>query len=163
MRTPGAASGGPELHLEISVALPYEDAVDRELLERVLRNALAGQGLTGPVEVSLVVTNDAEIQALNRQYRGIDRPTDVLSFPQTEGPGAFPRPPGVPLHLGDIVISYDRVREQAREYGHSERRELAYLAVHGLLHLLGFDHQTEPERQRMRRAEEAALSEIPRT
>ncbi len=163
MSTPGPASAGPELHLEISVEPAYEGAVDRELLERVLRHALADQGLTGPVEVSLLVTNDAEIQALNRQYRGIDRPTDVLSFSQTEGQASFPRPPGVPLHLGDIVISYDRVREQAREYGHSERRELAYLAVHGLLHLLGFDHQTEPERQRMRAAEEAALAEIPRT
>lgn len=159
---PDTASDGPDLRLEIDVALPYEGEVDRDLLTRVLSNALAEQGVTGPVEVSVVVTDDAKIQALNRQYRGIDRPTDVLSFPQEEGTTAFPRPPGAPRQLGDIVISYDRVKAQAREYGHSERRELAYLAVHGLLHLLGFDHETEPERQRMRTAEEAALSEIPR-
>ncbi len=158
----GAASARPDLRLEIDVASPYEGEVDRDLLTRVLGEALAAQGMTGPVEVSVVITDDAEIQALNRQYRGIDQPTDVLSFPQEEGAIGVPRPPWAPLQLGDIAISYDRVRAQARAYGHSERRELAYLAVHGLLHLLGFDHETEPERQRMRAAEEAALSEIPR-
>ena len=164
MTMPGRASEPcPQLHLDLDVAPQFESDVDRDLLTRVLCAALAEQGVTGPVEVSLVVTDDAEIRNLNRQYRHKDYVTDVLSFPQVEGPTEFPQPAGAPRHLGDIVISYDRVRAQAQEYGHSERRELAYLAVHGLLHLLGFDHETEPERQRMRAAEETALAEIPRT
>ncbi len=75
----------------------------------------------------------------------------------------FVTPPGQPRHLGDVVISFPRAAEQAVEYGHSLRRELAYLAVHGALHLLGYDHETEAEREVMRRKEEAALAEIPRT
>ena len=107
--------------------------------------------------------SDKKIRELNRQFRGIDKATDVLSFPQDEPVGeAFPLVGPAPRPLGDIVISGDRVRAQAADYGHSQRRELAYLAVHGLLHLLGFDHETEPDRERMRRAEESALAEIPR-
>jgi probable rRNA maturation factor len=145
----------------------FEAEVDRSLLETVLARALAAEELSGPVEVSLVVTDDAELQELNQRYRGEDRPTDVLSFPQSEdsssggGPGFPTLLPGA-RPLGDVVISGDRVRAQAADYGHSQRRELAYLAVHGLLHLLGYDHETEPERQRMRTKEEAALSEVPR-
>jgi probable rRNA maturation factor len=157
------------VNVELDVAAPFADEVDSSLLERVLARALAAEGIAGPVEVSLVVTDDAAVHALNRQYRGIDQPTDVLSFSQVEGPGtagradsAFPRPPNEALPLGDIVISGDRAREQAREYGHSRRRELAYLAVHGLLHLLGYDHEIEADRQLMRTKEEAALVEVPR-
>ncbi|HVC34255.1 MAG TPA: rRNA maturation RNase YbeY [Chloroflexota bacterium] len=156
------ASPCPSLRLEVDVPPAFEGDVDQALLGRVLCGALESQGIAGPVEISLVVTDDAEIQALNLAYRGKDCPTDVLSFSQAEGPVGFPETPGTPRPLGDIVISYDRVRAQASEYGHSERRELAYLAVHGLLHLLGFDHESEPQRETMRRAEEAALAETPR-
>lgn len=152
----------PQLHLNLDVDPAYADAVDADLLRRVLCAVLIQEGIREPVELSVVVTSDAEIRELNWRYRHVDRPTDVLSFSQLEGPAGFPTPPGAPRSLGDIVISYDRVRVQAREYGHSERRELAYLAVHGLLHLLGYDHGTEEERRRMRVAEESALVEIPR-
>ena len=153
----------PSLDLALDVDPTFENEVDIALLERVLNKALAEQGIVGPVEVSLVVTDDAEVHQLNREYRGVDRPTDVLSFPQDEPVGdKFPLVGPAPRPLGDIVISGDRVRAQAADYGHSQRRELAYLAVHGLLHLLGFDHETESEREIMRRAEESALAEIPR-
>ncbi len=159
-------SGSPPLIVNLDVAPAFETEVAPDLLEEVLTRAVRQVGLTGPAEVSVVVTDDAEIHRLNRQYRGVDAPTDVLSFSQTEpGPGeeagGFPHPPGVQV-LGDVVISGDRVRAQAAEYGHSQQRELAYLAVHGLLHLLGYDHETEPDRQRMRQAEEAALATVPR-
>lgn len=158
------SENGVSLELGLDIDPPYQDEVDRALLERVIAKTLDAQGVQEPVEVSVVVTDDAQVHELNRQYRGVDRPTDVLSFAQGEptGVGAFPSIGLAPRPLGDIVISGDRVRAQAAEYGHSQRRELAYLAVHGLLHLLGFDHETEPERQRMRAAEEAALIEIPR-
>ena len=152
----------PNLRLEVDVAPDFAGEVDRDLLTQVVCATLESQGISGPVELSVVVTNDAEIQALNREYRNKDCPTDVLSFSQVEGPAGFPLPPGAAQPLGDVVISFDRVRAQAKEYGHSERRELGYLAVHGLLHLLGFDHATEAERKRMRAAEDAALAELPR-
>lgn len=157
----GAGPGsGPRL--EVDVAPEFAGEVDRDLLDRVVCATLESQGIAEPVELSVVVTDDAEIQALNREYRHHDCPTDVLSFSQVEGPGGFPLRPGEARPLGDIVISYDRVRAQAIEYGHSPRRELAYLTVHGLLHLLGFDHEVEADRERMRSAEEAALAELPR-
>ncbi|HUX86690.1 MAG TPA: rRNA maturation RNase YbeY [Chloroflexota bacterium] len=153
----------PKLELDLDVASQFAGEIDAEFLREVLERALSTQGMTGPVEVSIVICDDAEIQTLNRTYRGMDRPTDVLSFSQIEGDDNFPHAPGEVRPLGDIVISYDRVRAQAVEYGHSEKRELAYLAVHGLLHLLGFDHESEDERLKMRHAEEAALVPIPRS
>ena len=162
---PESRSDDVELVLDLDVSEPFVDEVDPELLDRVLRRALTREGVAGPVEVSLVVTDDAEVHDLNRHYRGVDQPTDVLSFSQVEAPAAsaaFPSVGAAPRPLGDIVISGDRVRAQAVEYGHSQRRELAYLAVHGLLHLLGYDHETEAERQAMREREEAALVDVPR-
>jgi len=155
-------SGQPKVVLELDVASQFAADVDSDFLRDVLDRALSTQGVTGPVEVSVVICDDAEIQTLNLEYRGMDYPTDVLSFSQIEGEDDFPHAPDEVRPLGDIVISYDRVRAQAVEYGHSEKRELAYLAVHGLLHVLGFDHESEAERLEMRGAEEAALVEIPR-
>lgn len=162
MTTEWTPESCPNLSVEVDVEPPYQGDVDQGLLARVLCAAVTSQGIREPTAVSVVVTGDAEVQMLNREYRHQDCPTDVLSFPQIEGATGFPQPPGAPRQLGDIVISYDRVRAQAREYGHGERRELAYLAVHGLMHLLGFDHETESERASMRSAEEMALAEIPR-
>jgi probable rRNA maturation factor len=134
----------------------------------VLLRALETNNVSGSVEVSLVITDDVELQKLNRQYRGVDAPTDVLSFSQTEAaaryqPVDFPNPGELARPLGDIIISGDRVRAQSVEYGHPGRRELAYLAVHGLLHLLGFDHEIDADRVSMRQAEENALESVPRS
>ena len=100
-------------------------------------------------EVSVTLTNDAHIHALNRDYRGVDRPTDVLSFALTESeePEIFDAPGGVVL--GDLVISLERAAAQAETYGHSFLRELSFLTVHGMLHLLGYDHIEEEERLEM--------------
>ncbi|MGH2411631.1 MAG: rRNA maturation RNase YbeY [Chloroflexota bacterium] len=112
-------------------------------------------------EVSLLLVDEGEIQEYNRLYRGIDAPTDVLSFSQLEGDGPDRRtlPPGYPVPLGDIVISMPRMRDQALAYGHGEEREFAFLLVHGLLHLLGFDHQTAEDEERMRSTTEELLAE----
>jgi probable rRNA maturation factor len=164
-----APTSSDQLAVDINfdVAESFEGEVDRDLIAEVMHRALVAEGLKGAVEVSVVVTDDGEIWQLNRDYRGIDAPTDVLSFSQIETqPGStetpFPSNPGEATLLGDVVISGDRVKSQAAEYGHSQRRELAYLAVHGLLHLLGYDHESEADRQTMRQAEEAALESVPR-
>lgn len=111
-------------------------------------------------EVSLLLTSDEEIHRLNLEYRGIDRPTDVLSFPQIEyeTPGDLSKaeeqeagcfnPDTGELFLGDIIISLDRVKEQAESYGHGTRREFAFLVAHSMLHLLGYDHM-EPDQARV--------------
>ncbi len=159
----GAPPPALDLRLSVEVDPAYAAAVDVELLERVVERALAAEGLGGPVELTLVITDDEEIRQLNATYRGVDQTTDVLSFP-LEDPGGptFPAPPGQPRHLGDVVISHPKASSQATEYGHSVRRELAYLTAHGTLHLLGYDHETEADRQAMREREEAALVEVPR-
>ena len=138
------------------------------LIRRAIRTALLCEGVTVPCEVDVLLTDDEGIREINRDMRGIDAPTDVLSFP------AFSYVPGEPpaddadadpmtglTPLGDMAISLERVRAQAAEYGHSERRELAYLAVHSTLHLLGYDHLDEGEQKRqMREREEAVMAEL---
>lgn len=106
--------------------------------------ALAYEGAAGDITISVV--DDAAIHAMNREYRGVDRPTDVLSFPAADGE-AFPAIPDA--FLGDIAISLPRAEAQAEEYGHPLLRELSFLAVHGTLHLLGYDHMTDEDRARM--------------
>lgn len=131
------------------------------LLYDVCSKALAEEGVRS-AEVSLVVTDDRRLRELNREYRGVDRATDVLSFPLYEGEElreALARREE-PLVLGDIVISIERAASQGREYGHGLRRELAFLALHGLLHLLGYDHETDAERTAMRTREERILSAL---
>ena len=137
------------------------------LIRRVIRTALAAEGVDFPCEVDVLLTNDSGIHAINREMRQVDRPTDVLSFPEFDlTPGELPGPedadPGIGLvPLGDMVISMERAAAQAKEYGHSNRRELAYLVVHSVLHLLGYDHLDEgPQKARMRAREEAILGEL---
>lgn len=127
-----------------------------ELLEKAARAVLESEK-TPSAEVSLHLTDDAGIRALNRTYRHIDAPTDVLSFGL--GPEDGDAPGGVVL-LGDVIVSLERAREQAHEYGHSFEREVAFLVVHGVLHLLGYDHETDAERAEMRAREEAVLAEL---
>jgi probable rRNA maturation factor len=100
-------------------------------------------------EVSVTLTNNAYIHQLNKQYRGIDRPTDVLSFALNESEEPeIEDGPDVNV-LGDLIISVERAQEQAADYGHSVRREVAFLTVHGMLHLLGYDHMEEADRLEM--------------
>jgi probable rRNA maturation factor len=105
--------------------------------------------------IGLHLVGDSTIKALNAEHLAKDAATDVLSFPLYE-PG-FVLPPGEPVHLGDVVVSYPRAMAQAEDYGHSVEREVAYLVAHGVLHVLGYDHEEESERLRMRQKEEEAL------
>ena len=136
-------------------------AVDNNLAEflaGVTREVIQSEGYGEEAEVSLVFVDDAYIRGLNQQYRGLDNPTDVLSFAMQEGepvPGEEEE-----LLLGDVVISLQAAERQALEYGHSFRREAAFLTVHGVLHLLGYDHQAEEERLVMRKKEEDVLDRL---
>ena len=136
-----------------------------ELLEKVIRAALEAEKVPVPCEVDVLLTDDAGICQINLEQRGIDRPTDVLSFPMFQFvPGEPPSderyedPETGLVPLGDMVISLERAREQGEDYGHGVRRETAYLAVHSVLHLLGYDHVDEgPMKAQMRAREEAIL------
>ena len=137
------------------------------LIRKVIRTALAAEGMTLPCEVNVNLTDDEGIHEINREMRSVDRPTDVLSFPVFDLiPGELPdeldADPGTGLiPLGDMVISMEHVTAQAKEYGHSNRRELAYLVTHSVLHLLGYDHLDEGEQKKQMRArEEAILAEL---
>jgi probable rRNA maturation factor len=134
--------------------------VDRRTLRAACEEVLASEGVTGQVILTITLVDDDEIQEINRDHRGIDRPTDVLSFPLVDGSDGFALPPGAPSDLGDVVVSYPRAVAQASEYGHSVERELAYLVVHGLLHILGHDHEMPDEQAIMRAREEAALAVV---
>ena len=152
-----------QVMLDAQVDPRFAAEVDLDQLRRVIERALAAEGRHAVVEISLVIADDATLRQLNVNYRGIDRPTDVLSFPlqapeEIPGPGqTFIGPPDEVLRLGDVVVSFQRAQEQAADYGHSLARELAYLTVHGVLHLLGYDHEDEADRRVMRNKEEAAL------
>jgi probable rRNA maturation factor len=154
--------GGPRLSVELRNAA--RAPVDRAIVRRVAIAVLAGAGASGRHRLSVHVVDDDAIRSVNCRQRGIDSPTDVLSFPlsssQRAGAEAFALPPGEPNHLGDVLISYERVVAQANEYGHSVEREFYYLLAHGVLHLLGFDHQEESERREMRKREEQALAPL---
>lgn len=138
----------------------------KEELESVLilvvKAALSMEKILKDVEVSIVLTDDAYIQELNKTYRKRNTPTDVLSFAMRDSVS------GEELNfdfqgeepLGDIVISLERAMDQAEEYGHTFKREVGYLAVHGMLHLLGYDHQTKEEKRVMRQKEEEILKTI---
>ena len=135
----------------------------RAFIRKVIRTALEAEGVTLPCEVDVLVTGDSGIHELNLAQRGVDAPTDVLSFPALElRPGEKPTAedadPGTGLvPLGDMALSYERVAAQAKEYGHSNRRELAYLVTHSVLHLLGYDHMDEGEQKALMRAHEEII------
>ncbi|MBC7324918.1 MAG: rRNA maturation RNase YbeY [Moorella sp. (in: Bacteria)] len=132
------------------------------LLERVLAAAAAMEGVGPAAEVGLTLVDDAAIRELNRTYRGLDTPTDVLSFALEEaGPGEPPHAgPEADRLLGDIVVSVPTAARQASLYGHSLARELAFLAVHGFLHLLGYDHDTAAGAARMEARQEEVLARL---
>lgn len=126
-----------------------------DLIRRAAEASLRRGGATG--DVCVLVTDAEEIQRLNAAYRSIDRVTDVLTFPAWEGDAILCPPDG---YLGDIAICYERAVEQAEEYGHSLERELAFLAVHGALHLLGYDHMEPEDEAVMRQKQDEILNEL---
>ena len=158
---------GTSYEVVISSELEEDTAELETLLRRVIPAALSFEGVTVSWEVDVLLTDDEGIHAINLDQRGVDAPTDVLSFPMLElSPGDKPSEedaePGSGLvPLGDMVLNIDRMRSQAEEYGHDLRREAAYLAVHSVLHLLGYDHLDEgPMKAQMRAREEEILAQL---
>jgi probable rRNA maturation factor len=153
---------------EYELALPFDG---EELAAQVVEHSLDYEGCPYEAEVNLLLTSDEEIHRINREFRGIDRPTDVLSFPMQEydQPGNFDaleeredcfNPDTGELMLGDIVISKDRVFAQAEAYGHSPRREYAFLVAHSMLHLMGYDHMEPEEAKEMERKQSEILTQM---
>ena len=156
-----------KLHYDI---LTIQQPLVSSIIRKCIETTLAAEGIKVPCEINVLVTNDKGIHAINLANRQIDRPTDVLSFPM------FQLEPGDPpedweeyedfetglVPLGDMCISLERAQAQAKEFGHSARREVGYLTIHSMLHLLGYDHLDEgPMKKQMRAREEAIAATIP--
>lgn len=147
----------PLLVSNLQEKLPVNEEL-LDLLTQVVETALADTVEYQTAEVGLVFTDNAYIADLNKQYRNVDGPTDVLSFAMLEGETL--QDGSDSIMLGDIVISTERALQQAEEYGHGFIREMAYLTVHGVLHLLGYDHSTDAEKNAMREKEEQILGRV---
>ena len=139
------------------------------IIKRCIESALTAEHISIPCEINVLVTNDRGIRAINQASRGIDKATDVLSFPMFQlEPGnppqdwdAYMDPETEMCPLGDMAISLERAIAQAKEFGHSTRREVGYLTIHSMLHLLGYDHLDEgPQKAQMRAREEAIAATI---
>lgn len=140
---------------------PDELAVEQEIENEIIRAANLVGELYGAenAELSVTLTDDEHIHALNKKFRGIDRPTDVLSFAFRESDEPEILDSQVEI-LGDIIISLERAKMQAVEFGHSYLREVIFLTVHGLLHLLGYDHIEESERLEMEREQDFIMKKL---
>ncbi len=163
--SPELAEAGETTSVEVEFSVgkgvhgSWDEDTMRQLAWRLVSRELGPR--RGAFHISLHLVDDAAIQVLNRDHRGKDAPTDVLSFPLIgQAETEFVLPPGEPIALGDVVVSSERARAQAAEYGHSPEREIAYLVAHGILHVLGHDHEREDERRVMREREEEALSAL---
>ena len=117
------------------------EKIYRDLYEKVFSHL----GLKGNYFTDVTIVNDEEIHKINREYRKVDRPTDVISFAFLDDKNEIPQKDGSPICLGEIIVSYERAEAQAKEYGHSLLREMSFLFVHGMLHLLGYDHMSEEQ------------------
>ena len=141
--------------------LPKEE----ELIKNVVHKVLEEENIREDIEVYVTLTNNNEIHKINKEYRNVDRPTDVLSFPMYERDEIYKlkkdyEDDEIEKVLGDIIVSIEKVKEQAEEYGHSFERELAYLVTHGCLHILGYDHMVDEEQKVMRNREEEILGKL---
>lgn len=141
------------------------------IIRKCIETTLTAEGVNVPCEINVLVTNDKGIRAINQASRGIDKPTDVLSFPMFQLDAGNPPtewdeymdPETDMCPLGDMAISFERAVAQAKEFGHSTRREVGYLTIHSMLHLLGYDHLDEGEQKaQMRGREEVIAAMIPR-
>lgn len=135
---------------------------EESLIEKVVKKVLEEEKIVKDLEVYITLTNNEQIHKVNLEQRKVDRPTDVLSFPmfEREEIHTLKEKGGDTDILGDIIVSIEKVKEQAEDYGHSFERELAYLITHGMLHLLGYDHMIEEEKEQMRKREEEILGNL---
>ncbi len=150
--------------MEISILIDkeFKKQVKSTWLKNLARQIQTAENVSVKSEMGLVITGDEEIHKLNLKYLDEDRPTDVLSFPMNEQLDAAPvfvKIPDGKLHLGDIIISYPTAAGQAAEHRHSVNREIVILLIHGILHLLGYDHDI-PEHERLMRDRESAILKI---
>lgn len=137
--------------------MPSEDVTG--YMEQAAALVLEREGVTNDLaEISVTFTDSEEIREINRDFRDIDKVTDVLSFPQFESPEDIPKEG--PYALGDVVICTGQALTQAEEYGHSSEREMVYLFVHSMFHLMGYDHMEDAEKKEMRAAEEEIMEKI---
>jgi probable rRNA maturation factor len=146
--------------IEIFVEEKFRGMVNGGWVKKIVRQVLKAEGVAPPYEVSLVFTDSKTVKQLNRDYRGVDEPTDVLAFymlPQKGADSSFALPPDGVTRLGEVIISYPQAVAQAREQGHSPERELALLVIHGILHLLSYDHEEPEEESKMRERERELL------
>lgn len=155
-----------KINLEFEAYRPQKSII-RTNISRCIHAALEAEGVSVPCEINVLVTDDEGIHIINREQREIDRATDVLSFPMFNLiPGQPPQdwteyidPETGLVPLGDMCISIEHAVAQAKEFGHSTRREIGYLTIHSMLHLLGYDHLDEGEMKRQMRAREEAIAD----
>ncbi len=150
--------GRGKMRVGVLIEQEFEGCPDAGWFRRVVRKVLVAEKAGPDAEMSLVITGQDRIQELNRTYLGNDEPTDVLSFFMEGGP-EFITPPDGLRHLGEVVISFPQAAAQARIQGHDVKKELALLVIHGILHLLGYDH-TEPEEEPRMKAREHAVYQV---
>ena len=148
-----------ELTVYFAARCRKEQAGDelKALVKRAIEETLNYEKVKLDSEVSVTFVSDRQIREINREFRGIDSATDVLSFPQAENGNLEEAYDGERVQLGDIVISLERARSQSELYGHSFEREVAFLTVHSVLHLLGYDHETGEEDERIMRRRQRAI------
>lgn len=148
------------MEINVSVDESVEAPLEIDWLRSVAKQAVVAQNTGSQVELGLFITSQEKMRQLNRRYRGKDEPTDVLAFSSLEEIGAdsppFVAPPDGVRHLGEVIISYPQAVTQAEEHQHSTEQELALLIIHGVLHLLGYDHD-KPEQERQMRARETEI------
>lgn len=152
-----------KLEINLQVDKRFIANLERNWLRSVIRKVIKTLGLTSPVEVSLVVTDTEKVRQLNKEYRGKNEPTDVLAFAMISGKDkgkSFVTPPDGVLHLGEVVISYPQAVKQAAERRHSVEQELVLLITHGILHLVGYDHEQPNEAEKMRSKEREIMAKI---
>ena len=148
------------LDLSLLIEPPYRDNLDAALIERAVSNVLEVEGARYPAEVSVAVTGDDTVADLNLRFRGKSGTTDVLSFTMSGsevGEGGFVSPPSGKQDIGEVIISYPQASRQAESLGHETNDEIAFLTVHGVFHLLGYDHEVPSEADLMKEMETRAL------
>ena len=149
-----------QARIHLRVDPPFSRKVKRANLRQAVQAAFVSAGEQRSGELTVVVTDDAQIHALNRAYRNVDAPTDVLSFADAGAVQQFVSSPAARVYFGDVVLSYPRALEQAAAYGHAVDEEISLLVVHGVLHLLGYDHEQASDKDRMWRLQGVALASV---
>ncbi len=151
--------------INISIGEKFKKHLDEGWLMDIAEKTLDAESVISPLELSITITDAETVQQLNRNYRDEDEATDVLAFPFSPQAAqgtecAFVTPPNGVLHLGEVIVSYPKAVEQALEQGHSTAREMALLVIHGILHLLGYDHEQPEQESKMRAREREILNKV---